>query len=62
MTDMYFEAILKELKTKMDYLKEAVNLGRMKDMEEYRFNVGMIRGLTETYNYIESLSQHHEDN
>ena len=52
----YEEAILRELRAKLDSLKEALCNGQAKDYAEYKYMVGEIRGLSFACNVTTDLA------
>ncbi len=59
--DKTLEYLLKQYKDRMEMLTEAVSRGNCKDIEEYRFVCGQLRGLEAACAVIKDLAERMEN-
>ena len=59
--DKTLEYLLKQYKDRMEMLTEAVSRGNCKDIEEYRFVCGQLRGLEAACAVIKDLAERLEN-
>lgn len=61
MIDQFADAVCKKLRTDMNDLADGLASGRAKNIEDYRYTCGVIRGLAVAEEYVKTLAKQVEE-